>query len=214
MKDAAKRIYTKNAYSRADRPTSFRTAMEGTFTSSLGTSETIVYATTHDKSPVLFLLIGGNPCVPHFYSELAAYIYASADGGIDVIVAGHLGHDGSNINGDQLFDLPQQVQHHLAFLTKSMNEDQDLRVVLCGHSVGAFMVLQLMGILRTIGAEQRILKALLLFPTIMDIASTPNGEKECKRIEYRSWVARGAWIMSKVPGVHVQGARSGLCLIG
>lgn len=68
------------------------------------------------------------------------------------------------------FNLDGQVQHKLEFIKQYV--PHDVKIHLIGHSIGAWMVLQL---LKLPEIKPKIHHAYLLFPTIEHMRETPNG---------------------------------------
>ena len=69
------------------------------------------------------------------------------------------------------YTLYDQVDHKLAFVYKFLPPDSKL--ILIGHSVGAFIILEIM---RRLQSTKRVVKGVLLFPTIERITNTFNGK--------------------------------------
>lgn len=53
---------------------------------------------------------------------------------------------------------------------------KDLRVILMGHSVGSYMLLEIIRRVRAKGEEIRIVGGICLFPTVLDIAKSESGK--------------------------------------
>ncbi|XP_061698777.1 lipid droplet-associated hydrolase isoform X4 [Syngnathoides biaculeatus] len=68
------------------------------------------------------------------------------------------------------FGLNGQVQHKLAFLRKHVPKETNL--ILVGHSIGCYIILEIM----RKDPSLKILKAIMLFPTIERMALTPQGK--------------------------------------
>lgn len=69
-----------------------------------------------------------------------------------------------------MFNLDAQIQHKINFIQTYVPED--VKIHLIGHSVGAWMVLELMKIEEI---KAKIQHSYLLFPTIEGMAKSPNG---------------------------------------
>ena len=82
------------------------------------------------------------------------------------------------------FTLKQQIEHKIAFLEEHISPRSKL--VLIGHSIGAYIILQL---LKNEHIRSHILKAILLFPTIERMASTPSGVIVTPFANYFKWPA-------------------------
>lgn len=70
------------------------------------------------------------------------------------------------------FTLEDQVEHKLAFINYHIAPEY--RLILIGHSIGAHIILQILKRLDDKG--DRVLKAVLLFPTIERITASPSGK--------------------------------------
>lgn len=93
---------------------------------------------------------------------------------------GHAGHDDPPENSlrevpqlkgnEEMFDLDGQIRHKAEFIEKYVPDN--VKIHLMGHSIGAWMVLQL---LQKDAIRKRIKKCYLLFPTIERMIESPNG---------------------------------------
>ncbi|XP_020823097.1 lipid droplet-associated hydrolase [Phascolarctos cinereus] len=140
---------------------------------------------TKDSPKLLVLIITGNPGVPAFYTEFVKALYLSLQKRYPVWVISHAGHvsaprgvkvdeevpkDPSPRKLDDAVGLEGQVEHKLAFLRRCV--PATLRLVLISHSVGSYILLEMM----KRAPQLPVLRSLLLFPTIERIAKTPNGQ--------------------------------------
>ncbi len=83
------------------------------------------------------------------------------------------------------YGLQDQIRHaedELTELVEELRDDgkKDVRVILVGHSVGSYVALELIRRLRAHGLasddfDTRIVGAIGLFPTVVDIARSENG---------------------------------------
>ena len=80
-----------------------------------------------------------------------------------------VGDEGSESTHRDWFNLEDQIEHKLAYIREHASDKDSLYLV--GHSIGSWMVLQLMKRLD----PSRVKKILLLFPTIEKMGTTPNG---------------------------------------
>ena len=62
------------------------------------------------------------------------------------------------------------MEHKIAFIKEFVPENK--KIILIGHSIGAYIVLEL---LKYKDIQSRVTKSVLLFPTIENMAVTPNG---------------------------------------
>jgi len=93
---------------------------------------------------------------------------------------GHAGHDDPpeasirevpQLSGnEELFNLDGQIRHKIAFIEKYV--PSDVKIHLIGHSIGAWMILQL---LENERIRNRIQKCYMLFPTVERMMESPNG---------------------------------------
>ena len=111
------------------------------------------------------------------------------------------------LNESRVYTLHDQVDHKLAFVYNFLPPDSEL--ILIGHSVGAFMILEIMNRLHH---TQRILKGILLFPTIERVTKTSNGRFWTTVASYMArpvlWMV---WLFSALP-LRVQRAMVSLCV--
>ena len=92
------------------------------------------------------------------------------------------------------YNLQEQIAHKLAYIREHAADVDSLYLV--GHSIGCWMVLQLMKHLE----PSRVKRAILLFPTIEQMGATPNGIKMSPL--FTSWripFTFGVWAMSWIP---------------
>ncbi|KAM4694716.1 lipid droplet-associated hydrolase [Discoglossus pictus] len=130
---------------------------------------------------VLFLIIPGNPGLVGFYRTFMHSLYNGLDQKYPVWALSHAGHcapprgmDMSHATEDNqiedIFGLSGQIQHKLSFLKK--NVPADTQLVLIGHSIGCYIILEMMKQAKHL----KVLQAVLLFPTIERMAQSPQGK--------------------------------------
>lgn len=78
--------------------------------------------------------------------------------------------DASSADDSDVFGLNGQIEHKLAFLRRHVPRETSL--VLVGHSIGCYIILEMM----KRDPELKVLKAVMLFPTIERMAQTPQGK--------------------------------------
>ena len=142
----------------------------------------------HAPSPLqgatqLLVVFPGNPGVCHFYDQFVLAIARRAPGTL-VLVVGFIGHavapPPTKEGCSDTFVLQDQIEHADDFLRRAVfcggrSDDvtrtrSGLKVSVAGHSIGAYVALHMAARFRT-----WVDRALLLTPTIMDMAGTPNG---------------------------------------
>uniref|UniRef100_A0A3Q2D5X7 Lipid droplet-associated hydrolase n=1 Tax=Cyprinodon variegatus TaxID=28743 RepID=A0A3Q2D5X7_CYPVA len=113
------------------------------------------------------LLSSGNPGMVEFYRSFMQTLHSLL--GLPVWAVSHA-EDASAAAKRDVFGLDGQVQHKLAFLHQHVPRGTAL--VLVGHSIGCYMILEMM----RRDPELKVLKAVLLFPTIERMAQSPQGK--------------------------------------
>ncbi|XP_038585596.1 lipid droplet-associated hydrolase [Micropterus salmoides] len=131
----------------------------------------------HSGHKVLFLIIPGNPGVVGFYRTFMHTLHSMFGHRHPVWAVSHAGHcvppdsmDMVDEAEDDVFGLNGQIEHKLAFLRKHVPRETSL--VLVGHSIGCYIILEMM----KRNPELKIIKAVMLFPTIERMAQTPQGK--------------------------------------
>ncbi|XP_034941822.1 lipid droplet-associated hydrolase [Chelonus insularis] len=128
----------------------------------------------------LVIVIPGNPGVPSFYMAFIKALKSRLPPETPVWVVGHAGHVQPSDNlsflpntssNKELYNLDGQVNHKVAFIKQYV--PKDARIHLIGHSIGSWMILQL---LKDPEFASRVVKCYLLFPTVERMAETPNGK--------------------------------------
>ncbi|XP_034051236.1 lipid droplet-associated hydrolase [Thalassophryne amazonica] len=148
-----------------------------------GITEVLKYGPCHLHSghKVLFLIIPGNPGVVGFYKTFMQTLHQLIGYRHPVWAISHSGHcappdymdmveDTSALTDGDVFGLNTQIEHKLDFLRKHVPRETSL--VLVGHSIGCYIILEMM----KRDPELKILKAVMLFPTIERMAQSPQGK--------------------------------------
>ncbi|ROL44996.1 Lipid droplet-associated hydrolase [Anabarilius grahami] len=78
--------------------------------------------------------------------------------------------DASVMEKEDVFGLNGQIEHKLAFLRKHVPRGTNL--LLIGHSIGCYIILEMM----KRDPELKVVKAVMLFPTIERMACSPQGK--------------------------------------
>lgn len=138
--------------------------------------------TSDEEAPpkLLFLIIPGNPAVVGFYKTFMQSLYCGFNKEYPVWAISHAGHcspprgmdmtDEHDHQIDDVFGLNGQIEHKLFFLRQ--NVPADVKLVLIGHSIGCYIILEMM----KRSPELKVLKSILLFPTIERMAQSPQGK--------------------------------------
>ncbi|XP_053291205.1 lipid droplet-associated hydrolase [Pleuronectes platessa] len=130
---------------------------------------------------LLFLVIPGNPGIVGYYKTFMLTLHSMFGYHHPVWAVSQAGHcvppdsmdmveDASLAAEQDVFGLNGQIEHKLAFLRKHVPRETSL--VLIGHSIGCYIILEMM----KRDPELKILKAVMLFPTIERMVETPQGK--------------------------------------
>ncbi|XP_063298190.1 lipid droplet-associated hydrolase [Pelobates fuscus] len=138
---------------------------------------------TSGESPpkLLFFIIPGNPGIVGYYRTFMESLYRGFNEKYPVWAISHAGHcsppKGMDMTNDteidpieDIFGINGQIEHKLCFLKK--NVPVDTKLILIGHSIGCYIILEMME--RAI--DLKILQSILLFPTIERMAQSPQGK--------------------------------------
>ncbi|KAJ7630764.1 hypothetical protein FB45DRAFT_916506 [Roridomyces roridus] len=118
----------------------------------------------------VFLFIPGNPGLLNFYTEFLSSVHKSHPR-MAVFGHAHLSHT-PNLGAVKSSSLDAQVQSATEAVDAVRATFGQVKIVLCAHSVGAWIALQ---VLKCRPAD--IFHLFLLCPTITHIVDTPNGRK-------------------------------------
>ncbi|KAG7382528.1 hypothetical protein PHYPSEUDO_004795 [Phytophthora pseudosyringae] len=121
---------------------------------------------------VLVLIVPGNPGVPFYYLPLMQELVRKHGRRHEVRCLSHTGHFMPWKNNGRAFTLEEQLEHKAFYVTQRLREDPTLQLVVIGHSIGSYFVLD---IARRF--PQRIAKLVLMQPTIMHMALSPKGKQ-------------------------------------
>ncbi|KDR85373.1 hypothetical protein GALMADRAFT_52315 [Galerina marginata CBS 339.88] len=132
-----------------------------------------------DSEPdALLLFIPGNPGLADFYIPFLSSLHEKhVSSNLAIVAHAHLDHSPAIINRVGTRYLPEhsltiQVQSSVELLdAASRSYSGKTRIIVVGHSVGAWIALQMLK-----ARPNGISAVFLLFPTISNIASTPNGK--------------------------------------
>jgi pimeloyl-ACP methyl ester carboxylesterase len=150
----------------------------------------------------LIYFVTGNPGLVEYYRTFLTHLYGllshntATDRDVEFQVYGR-SLSGFEMNDAEIktmkwrkqppYGLQDQIRHsedELADLVEEVKEQggRDVRVILVGHSVGAYISLEIIRRLRAHGMagedfETRVVGAIGLFPTVVDIARSESGIK-------------------------------------
>ena len=124
--------------------------------------------TSSSSSSKTVVVIPGNPGVSAFYIPFADQLFRLGGETIDVLVISHAGHSPPD---KHRFTLDEQLTHKLAVIDQLISRDEEHRLILIGHSIGAFLLLRMLDSL-----SPRFDRAFLLFPTLEHMAQSDAGQ--------------------------------------
>ncbi|KNC86816.1 hypothetical protein SARC_01048 [Sphaeroforma arctica JP610] len=157
--------------------------------SSLHTLEAVV------KPKLCVFVTPGNPGVIDFYHKYMLSLYESANCKVEVCGLSLAGHAPGLDNQGRLFTLQQQIEHKEDYLTQKLQANPDLKVVLVGHSVGAYIMLHTLEKL----APERVAGYWGLYPTIQHIGASPNGVRLTPLFEWYNLIGYTASWLQYLP---------------
>lgn len=132
------------------------------------------------------VVIPGNPGGIGFYDIFISTIFQAGKGRFSVYGVSHAGHAQVDEPSGPCrwktskqwdheppssFTLTDQIEHKLAFLAYYI--PAHAKVILIGHSIGAYIALEM---LKRYHDKEKVLKCVLLFPTIERVDSAPSGK--------------------------------------
>ena len=137
-----------------------------------------------------FLIIPGNPGCIQFYETFAIQLVKQT--GIPVWGLSHTGHACQSDNSNNAAHptridcgLQNQIAHKVEFI-KSVLFNHTEKVILVGHSIGSYVILHIMDQMKE--HSSRLILGILLFPTIEQMAITPNGKIFTPVLKYARWI--------------------------
>lgn len=128
---------------------------------------------SQNDSSTCMIFIPGNPGLLDWYTPFLSAIHEKSGKRLNIVAHAFVGHTpGIDIDHTDysVASLPAQVEHVLELFDIVKRNYE--RVVVVGHSVGSWVTTQVMKY-----RENGVDAAFLLFPTICDIADTPNGRR-------------------------------------
>ena len=81
-----------------------------------------------------------------------------------------------------MLGLEGQIRHKLLYIRE--NVPKETKLILIGHSIGCYIILHLLDQLE----EGRVLKCMMLFPTIERMALSPKGRTATPMLKYFRWM--------------------------
>ncbi|CAG8524732.1 438_t:CDS:2 [Acaulospora morrowiae] len=126
---------------------------------------------------IVFLMVPGNPGVIDYYISFLTTIHEEHERKIDIIGVSNIGHshEPQDKNLETLYSLQDQIDHKIQCFDelreKFSRNNLPPKVILCGHSIGAYICSQVLKARPNHG----IINVYSLFPTLQHMRKTPNG---------------------------------------
>lgn len=142
-----------------------------------------------DGDGPLFYMIPGNPGLSEFYGLYLKSLKKEMPE-LELVCPSHVGFDTMAVRsfgispGDSIKTLDDQISHKISLLNDWVlrkKSDKPREVILCGHSVGAWMI-QRIAVESMANKNMKIKLIGLLTPTVADIAKSDRGSKLMVRI--------------------------------
>ncbi|KAF8244731.1 hypothetical protein K440DRAFT_528019, partial [Wilcoxina mikolae CBS 423.85] len=138
-------------------------------------------ATTNAANATLLFFLPGNPALINYYTPFLTHLSA-LNPHLTILGASHCGFSPATLPvlhtswawkwGPQPWGLKKQVQMKKELLEHAISRLKPRRVLLLAHSMGAFLTLELLSLILP---NTTIVGGIMLFPTVLDIAQSPQG---------------------------------------
>ncbi|KAF9502486.1 alpha/beta-hydrolase [Pleurotus eryngii] len=152
------------------------------------------WSSVEDVPSKVILFIPGNPGLLDFYIPFLSTLY-SKDRRMSILAHSHAGHTPGFHTSPGCHRLLLQIQSAIeAFDAIKVEYGPDIPVTVVGHSVGSWITLQILK-----ARPDTISGVFLLFPTITDIASSPNGRALSWVFPWSVTISRIANILRVIP---------------
>ncbi|CAF2442324.1 unnamed protein product [Rotaria sp. Silwood2] len=115
------------------------------------------------------VIIPGNPGLGGFYIPFGHELYNLFNENISILIISQAGHSPPL---KYCFTLNEQIEHKIKTIEKLLPINNNHRLILIGHSIGAFMVLNMLD-----KFENRLERAFFLFPTIERMKESDAGKR-------------------------------------
>ncbi|KAI8366822.1 uncharacterized protein BYT42DRAFT_587990 [Radiomyces spectabilis] len=157
-------------------PQVFRTPLRAVWEVANKTTETLWWPSRGDGKKTVLFFIPGNPGLAEYYTQFLQDIHEHSAPSLEICAVSHLGHSvGSHTvasSRDAVYTLQEQIEHKIDCFDQLRKDNPGgTQFILMGHSVGAYICAEVL--------KQRqqhdIVRLIALFPTLREIALTPNG---------------------------------------
>eukprot|EP00929_Paragymnodinium_shiwhaense_P075320 TRINITY_DN38501_c0_g1_i1.p1 TRINITY_DN38501_c0_g1~~TRINITY_DN38501_c0_g1_i1.p1 ORF type:complete len:330 (+),score=65.62 TRINITY_DN38501_c0_g1_i1:69-1058(+) len=176
-------------------------------------------AKQQSSSPLLLLFLPGNPGIVDFYVDFLEALHDTLGSDAIVLGVGHPGHSIRTATGTR-FSLEEQIEHKLRVLEdlrvevlqKAQHTAGPVKVILAGHSIGAYMCLKVAE--KLLHSRDIALQHVFgLCPTLTRMAESPNGQKLSGYLGssvYLNLAGSTTWMISCLPTAWQQSAAAWL----
>lgn len=143
------------------------------------------------KHRLAYVVIPGNPGCIQFYEKFAHTLCTATS--VPVWGVSHTGHAQAQKTDAVLHPrvtecgLEMQIQHKIEYLQKEVFPNVE-HVILIGHSIGCYIILQILNRLKDEQSYEKIRKGVLLFPTIERMKETPQGMRLTPLVSNARWI--------------------------
>ncbi|KAI9030027.1 hypothetical protein CLU79DRAFT_733745 [Phycomyces nitens] len=132
----------------------------------------------NDYKIVLFF-IPGNPGLVEYYTQFLEDIYQATESKLEIYGVSHLGHSvghhteiPNKLQKSEPYSLQDQIDHKIACFDEICAKNPpNTHYMLMGHSMGSYVCAEVLKARQT----ANIGRLIALFPTLREIALTPNG---------------------------------------
>ncbi|KAA8893716.1 hypothetical protein FN846DRAFT_498475 [Sphaerosporella brunnea] len=179
-------------------------------------TDTLFYPATHNAaSAPLLLFLPGNPGLINYYQPFLSHLSALHPS-LTILGASHAGFTPATARlnatwawkwGVGPWRLQQQVAMKRELLLHALQQLGQRRVLLMAHSMGAFLSLELITTLKCQDVEVEIAGGVMLFPTVLGIAESPQGRLLSPFLALgvvRSTLEAAAWCLGFLPKTLVE----------
>ncbi|WCJ34219.1 Lipid droplet-associated hydrolase [Euphorbia peplus] len=98
----------------------------------------------HADNPKFHVLfIPGNPGFISFYTEFLESLYEFLGGVVSITAIAHISHSRKDWENGRLFSLQEQIDHKVDFINHEL-QNIEVPVVLVGHSIGAYIAIEVL----------------------------------------------------------------------
>eukprot|EP01029_Cantina_marsupialis_P028886 TRINITY_DN778134_c0_g1_i1.p1 TRINITY_DN778134_c0_g1~~TRINITY_DN778134_c0_g1_i1.p1 ORF type:complete len:300 (+),score=38.68 TRINITY_DN778134_c0_g1_i1:67-966(+) len=128
-----------------------------------------INAKKYSSKRKFFVFVPGNPGIGSFYKSFLNLVHKSFPD-FHAVLFSHIGHSKDDQHKIYTHSLRDQIDHKVSIMKDSLGITDDDTVILCGHSIGAHICMEMM-------KEIKVKHSAFLFPAIRYIGDSPKGQK-------------------------------------